>query len=74
MEYVLLAAWLLRQRAAGSESPWQPYVALLPAYVASPVTFPDHIVREFESPEFTQGVRKGEGEGEGDGGRGLSCG
>lgn len=52
-----LAAWLLREVARGSESPWAPYLRLLPTYVPLPLHSPPAVLNELDSPLLLDRVR-----------------
>lgn len=53
-----LSAWLLREVARGAESPWAPYLRLLPAYVPLPLHFPPSVLAELDSPQLADRVRQ----------------
>lgn len=53
-----LACWLLRQKAQGSSSPFHPYLAVFPSRIASPLTYPEHILQLFEHRSFIEKVRQ----------------
>lgn len=53
----VLAAWLLREKAAGEKSTWLPYLQSLPAKVPNPITYTTKLVEELQTVELVDEVR-----------------
>ena len=53
----LVAVFLLRERALGAESTWEPYLKLLPSMVPIPASFSDEELAEIQVPAATGQAR-----------------